>query len=373
MNEEEANNWYTRFKNGNMDISDGASYTDWKVINAGCLLKSRRAITCKKTNANYWMFPTQGMDGRFATVYFDQSFHILDTFHGLEKKIQFDCSEVAFIGAGDRNLMCSAGVCFLSNNRVLGFMKRPSTIERTLIFLGTFDLKDCIVKPTRLADFGVGEKCHIHVNDDILYVLLHTVTGSKFFTINLSGGNFKRDKLIYLPVQIWFSTVWNNKLFGFRSMHGIVNTTEVLEISLSDNSMQVRQIKKENQIEEIHYNDTAHAIINDELFIVQPDADYSCILFKFNFTELKWTKMMQMNWGLVQMSVYGNSFSFQTINWEWNQPAYKYKFGKFQVGKVDLLGNHIWAAMRRYSKSNPRFSSWFTSKLPVNSKYRPLW
>ncbi|KAI6224716.1 hypothetical protein M3Y95_00782000 [Aphelenchoides besseyi] len=177
------------------------------------------------------------------------------------------------------------------------------------------------------------------------------------------------DGMKTLPFKLHYPTVRNNRLFGFRRGVREVDTTKLVEVSLTDGTKMEREIKNRDYLQ-INTNPFTYAWSKNTLFAVHFDqnSDLSTIV-RFDLRELKWTTTnMEVKGTASELSIAGCVLTVSSNAVIGDEPEDHYY--QFHMNKVDSFANLIWRSVHQYTHSNPLFTEWFVSKLPINSRFR---
>ncbi|KAI6220758.1 hypothetical protein M3Y95_01030000 [Aphelenchoides besseyi] len=360
ITDEEALELYQQFGSGNTNIVNSTSKTNELLIEDGVYLKFKRAIAHQSSHAEWTYFcRTKGIDKRFQFFYYTCKCRtsVVDTFSGLTKEI-ID---------SDDDWQRLENICLLENEVIVGTISRGGKFLST----GTLDLIEGRLKLEKTAKLDVQYEHRLFVSDRIS-LLERLETETSYSTIDMCNGKLERSKTLLFSEKLSFPFVRNDRLYGFLS-GSPVNTTKLIEFSLSDETKLEFQIELRDQLDVRLDHNCAYIWINDKLLVSHYEGNGICALVEFDFSELKWQKTNIVVRGDIELlSVHDNTLLVYTCGLG-KSAQYESTVLHFSLSKVDSLTNLIWGATKRYSVYNPQFNRWFLSKLSLTSKHQPLW
>ncbi|KAI6222056.1 hypothetical protein M3Y95_00944100 [Aphelenchoides besseyi] len=322
----EADLWYRRFKMNNTEMIHDVSKSQQKLMANGTLAKSMRALSYQVLFYNCYSAGIQCIDGtdhRFQVAYeghdIKKRYWLVDTFNNVKKEISFDTSDIE----GPReNELCAWNFGFDSNVGFYGTVdwRRSST---PFLYRGDFDFVNCCLKINTLTE----------------------VPGSYYSTE-------------ILGTQLPFRVMTTNK-------------TKFVETSLADGSKTEHKIEEKNRLTEGFNAYTPYIWIGDKCLLgLYNRADDVSTVAQFDASKKEWKKTEMETEGQIQGMSTTNGL---LIVYSKKPKSLSIQTYRFNYTQTDSLANLTWRAMRRYSRFNPQFQKWFVSKMPKESRFRPLW
>ncbi|KAI6194431.1 hypothetical protein M3Y96_01124000 [Aphelenchoides besseyi] len=173
------------------------------------------------------------------------------------------------------------------------------------------------------------------------------------------------ENVIEVPRKFGFPTIRNGKICGFDTS----DAKTMIEISLTDGTTKKHTIAEKGRIE---INEVEGFLMGNKLFFYQHDrSNHTHTVLEFDFPTLKWSKTGIQVAGHCSLHMVNNQLVLCVCNHLSDDPN-NCTLLRCQFKKVRTLASLTCEAMRRYSRYNPEFYSWFMSKLSINSKFYSL-
>ncbi|KAI6211890.1 hypothetical protein M3Y96_00482100 [Aphelenchoides besseyi] len=360
---------FQKFKNGDEDISDGASDHESQMLRNGTFLNTKRALCCELPLPEHaTSTPIFGTDGRYQ-IYSSTNPDVnvlVDTFHGIKKKLQVNWKSAVIDVFGKKMLryvmFCSKNLLAIHHvdeTNVLGTVRMYADRDIiSLMFRGKMDYQNATLDIEKLVNHVYDfEQCIF--TDSItnqLLMLIYNKHGwkpdTKFAEIDFSDGNvaFKND--IILPYILTFPILRDGKLFGFLDTERRTNFENLVEISLADATKKEFEVTLENGLD-LDIDQFNPYLWIDNKLLVASEMNGSEI-YEFDLTNRKWTKStIQVEGTVRSMSIADNVLivhAFQTP--KLTQQFYRFPFGGKESPEIET-----WLKIRRRVLFHPNIPS----------------
>ncbi|KAI6224740.1 hypothetical protein M3Y95_00784400 [Aphelenchoides besseyi] len=231
-------------------------------IGVGVAAATKRLVY--ESDDGYQMCTDQGNDPRFL-VHSGNSPYVVDTSDGTKKYITFDLPLIAAIDRpNQRPRIDLVDICFLPHERVLGIIYLDD--NATFLFDGRFDFGSCRVAIDSMIHLDGYLYGTFLVNETATRVHLLIEAGPDVrtvFEIRITNTSLTLNNTIRLPFQLRYPIVRDDRLLGFRSENGELDTTMLVEVSLTDGTEIRHKVKMDDQIADLIL--MLHICVNQKL------------------------------------------------------------------------------------------------------------
>ncbi|KAI6206899.1 hypothetical protein M3Y94_00967100 [Aphelenchoides besseyi] len=361
--------FFQQFKNGNEDISDGASDHDSQLIRNGTFLNCKRAMCCELPRlGRCTSTPIFGKNGRYQIYSSDGSVAnvLVDTFHGIRKKLQVNWKSALLDVFGKKMLryvmFCSKtllAIHHVDETNVLGTVTMFADREFiSMMFRGKLDYENATLDIEKLVNHVYDFEQRIFIDpvttqpSMLISTRSHWEPNTKFADIDLSNGNLAFKNEVNLPYILDCPTVRDGKVVGFLNTKRGSQFEKFVEISLADGTKEEFDVVLEKELKFDFCQRHPYLWIGDKLLVASSiDAPE---IYEFDLTNRKWTKSTIEVGGWVRsMSIAGNVL----IVHAYQHSHLTHQFYRFPLEGKETPEIETWLKIRRRVLFHPKIPS----------------